>query len=298
MKKLFTIGILCIAALPAWAGNGEPDFEAVEIETVKVADNVYMLSGYGGNIGLVVDESQTLMIDSQFRELSGKVKAAIQAITDKPVAHLVNTHFHFDHTDGNPHYMPEVKTVIAHDNARKRLSEGSEIKFLEKKVEPVESANLPTLTFGDKLHIHQAGEEVELLHFAKAHTDTDVVVFLKNANVIHTGDLYFRGMYPFIDIENGGDMYGYLKAQEALLKRMNAQTKIIPGHGPLASRRDFEGDLVMFRSMGKLVERSIVRGLSLDEIKALPEAKRYEETHGQGFLSTDKFIDLLYGALK
>lgn len=270
----------------------------VEITATQVSENIYMLTGQGGNIGLAVDDRYTLMIDDQFAHLSDSIKAKIATISDKPVAYLLNTHFHFDHTDGNANFGSEVGTIVAHENVRSKLEAGTTIKAFGKKMEPYDSSALPALTFNDQLAIHQAGEAIQLIHFAHAHTDGDAAVFFKDSNVVHTGDLYFSGFYPFIDTSNGGSISGFIKAQEEILSLVDDETKIIPGHGPLSSKADLARDIAMLKSFVSTVGAELAAGKDASEIEMHKTIQAIAVTHGGGFLSTEKFLSIVIDGLE
>lgn len=279
----------------AFAHNHDSD--TVQIESIQVTDHIYMLTGQGGNIGLAVDDQYTLMIDDQFANLSEAIQAEVQSISDKPVAYLLNTHFHYDHTDGNANFSDGVGVIVAHENVRSKLESGTEIKAFGKTMDPYPEAALPALTFNDQLTIHQGDEVIQLVHFANAHTDGDAAVFFKTSNVIHTGDLYFSGFYPFIDTSNGGDVHGFIKAQQQILVLIDDQTKIIPGHGPLSSKADMQRDLAMLQSFVATVEAELAAGKSASEMEMHKTIQGHAATHGGGFLSTEKFLSILIDGL-
>lgn len=295
MRKLPLFALFFISIVTLLAH--EKDQPEVEIVSIQVADRIYMLTGQGGNIGLAIDEDYTLMIDDQFASLSKAIQAEISKLTDKPIKYLLNTHFHYDHTDGNVNFSRSVGVIVAHENVRTKLQEGTVIEAFGKTMEPYPEAALPALTYTEKLSIHQSGEAIELLHFANAHTDGDTAVHFKDSNVIHAGDIYFSGMYPFIDTSNGGDVYGYVAAQEALLALADDQTKIIPGHGPLSSKADLERDLAMFKGFVSVVESQLAAGKTADQIAAHETIQGYDASHGKGFLDTKTFIEILSSGL-
>ncbi len=295
MKYLSMFVVSLIVAVSLSAHDHESP--EVTIEPTQVADQIYMLTGQGGNIGLAIDEDYTLLIDDQFAPLSEAIHAEIKKLTDKPIKYLLNTHFHYDHTDGNPNFSGSVGVIVAHENVRTRLQNGTIIQPFGKVMEPYQESALPALTYSEKLSIHQSGEEIELLHFANAHTDGDTAVHFKDSNVIHAGDILFSGMYPFIDISNGGDVYGYIAAQEAVLDLADEQTKIIPGHGPLSNKADMTRDLKMLKEVVAVVESELAAGKTPEEIATNAEILKYEPSHGQGWLDTGTFIGILCSGL-
>jgi len=295
MFKLLSAVIF--VSLLSLLSQGHAGESAVKVESIKVADHIYMITGQGGNIGLAVDDQYTLLIDDQFANLSDAIKAEIASISDKPIAYLLNTHFHYDHTSGNTEFSDSVGVIVAHENVRERLKNGTTIKAFGKVTEPLAPGDLPALTFNDRLTIHQAHGEVELIHFQQGHTDGDTAVYFKEANVIHTGDLYFSGAYPFIDTSNGGDIHGYIKAQSEILALCDADTKLIPGHGPLADKADLMRDYEILQELVGIVESALRAGGTLETILEDPAVMKYDASHGAGFLSTAKFIEILIDGL-
>ena len=296
MKRLVATVFFFFAAIALFAHDHEKP--EVSIETIRVAERIYMLTGEGGNIGLAIDEDYTLLIDDQFAPLSEAIQAAIAKLTDKPVMYLLNTHFHYDHTDGNENFGKSVGVIVAHENVRTKLQEGTVIQPFGKVMEPYPESALPALTYSGKLSIYQNGEAIELIHFANAHTDGDTAVHFKDSNVIHAGDVLFSEMYPFIDVSNGGSVHGYIAAQEAVLALADDQTRIIPGHGPLSNKAGMERDLAMLKAVVAIVESELAEGKTPEEIASHPTILGYEPSHGQGWLDTETFIGILCSGLK
>jgi cyclase len=295
MKHLMTITLFLATAVLLFAHDDkQPE---IKIESIQVADQIYMLTGQGGNIGLAIDDDYTLLIDDQFAPLSEAIQSEIAKLTDKPVMYLLNTHFHFDHTDGNGNFSDSVGVIVAHENVRTKLQEGAVIKAFGKTMEPYPESALPALTYSEKLSIYQSDEEIELLHFANAHTDGDTVVHFKDSNVIHAGDILFSGMYPFIDLGNGGDVHGFIAAQEALLALVDDQTKIIPGHGTLSNKADMARDLAIFKKIVAVVKSELALGKAPEQIATHPTAQGYDASHGQGFLDAKTFIEIICSGL-
>ena len=291
MKNLILLLLLPLVSTFAMADNCTQS--DVAIETIQVADNIYMLIGQGGNIGLAVDEDYTLMIDDQFAPLSEAIKEEIAKLTEKPITYLLNTHFHFDHTDGNANFKDSVGVIVAHENVRSKLKKGAVIEAFGKTMEPYAESALPALTYSNKLSIHQSNEAIELLHFANAHTDGDTAVHFKDSNVIHSGDIYFSGMYPFIDTSNGGSVHGFIAAQEALLALADDQTKIIPGHGLLSDKAGLERDLKMLKEIVAVVKSELAAGKTYDQIAMHATIEKYDVSYGQGILDVKTFIGML-----
>lgn len=292
MKNPIVSSLLFIVSAIALADNCTEESK-VAIETIQVAEDIYMIVGQGGNIGLAIDDDCTLLIDDQFAPLSKSIQAEIRKLTDKPVTYLLNTHFHFDHTDGNANFADSVSIIVAHENVRSKLKEGAVIEAFGKTMEPYPEPALPSLTYTQKLSIHQSDETIELLHFASAHTDGDTAVHFKNSNVIHAGDIFFSGMYPFIDTGNGGSVQGFIAAQEALLTLADNQTRIIPGHGLLSNKADLKRDLRVLKEIVDVVMSELAAGKNHDQIARHKTIREYDVSYGQGFLNAKQFIEIL-----
>ncbi|MBW8860923.1 MAG: MBL fold metallo-hydrolase, partial [Acidobacteria bacterium] len=224
-------------ALPAVA---QQDFSKVDIRTEKLSDTVYMLTGAGGNLGLSVGEDSVFLVDDQFAPLTPKIEAAIAKITPKPVKFVLNTHWHFDHTGGNENLGKAGALIVAHENVRKRMSVENFIEFLGMKTQPDPRGALPVVTFTSDVTFHLNGDEIYVAHVPKAHTDGDAIVHFRKSGVIHMGDTFFNKLYPFIDTSSGGTVEGVIAAADGALKVSNERTKIIPGHGPLATRAELQ----------------------------------------------------------
>jgi len=284
---------LVLAATAAAAQ--QQDFSKVEIKVTKVAGSVYMLQGAGGNIGASVGEDGIVIVDDQFAPLADKIQAALKGITDKPVRFVINTHWHFDHTGGNP-YFRKQGTIIAQENVRERLERGGSILGTE--VKPAAREDLPIVTFNDRLTVHLNGEDIRAIHFPHGHTDGDSVIFFTRSNVVHMGDDFVTYGFPFIDLESGGSVRGMLAACEKVLATLPPDTKLIPGHGQLSTVADLKPYVAMLKETTARIERGIREGKSAEELKRAKVLAGYESWGGEGkFITTDKFIDTLYDDL-
>jgi cyclase len=297
-RKCTNGALLCVMGLAATAAFAQQDFSQVEIQTQKLADTVYMMTGAGGNIGLSVGEDAVFVIDDQFAPLTPKIQAAIAKITDKPVKFVLNTHWHFDHTGGNENFGKGGALIIAHENVRKRLSVEGLIEFLGMKTQPEPKAALPVITFTRDLTFHINGDEVFAHHVARAHTDGDAIVQFRKSNVIHMGDTFFNKLYPFIDTSSGGSVAGVLAAADLVLRLADDDTKIIPGHGPLATKADLEAYREMLATVSARVRQFVRQGRTLEQVIAAKPTAKYDEVWGKGFLPPEKFVAMLYGNLK
>lgn len=279
----------------AGAAVAQQDFSAVEIKTTKVAEGIFMLEGSGGNIGLSAGADGAFVIDDQYAPLSAKIMAAIKAQTKENVAFLVNTHFHGDHTGGNEAFGAAGAYIVAHENVRKRLKEG--VMRSGRATPPAPEAALPVVTFSDHVTFYWNGQEIAVSHLASAHTDGDAAVFFKTANILHTGDIFFNGRYPFIDLEGGGDLDGYIAAQETLAAMIDDKTQIIPGHGPLAKKADLLRSLDMLKQVRSRVQALIDKGLDEEgAVKAAPLAD-LDETWAWQFIDGETMTRTAYRAL-
>lgn len=272
----------------------EDQFAAVEIKTQKVAEGIYMLTGEGGNIGVSVGADGVFMIDDQFAPLNEKIKAAVAALSDQPIRLLINTHWHYDHTGGNERFANEGVIIVAHHNVRKRMAVDTEIAAFGSVVPASPRAALPTLTFNDNLTLHLNGDEARVIHYKNSHTDGDSLIHFVNANVIHTGDLWFNGIYPFVDISSGGSVSGAIKTIKSILALADDATRIIPGHGPLGDKQAMRDYLAMLETVSGRMAKLIAAGKSIDEIVALKPNADYDETWGRDFLKPDMFLRILY----
>jgi len=289
---------ICAAALFSAAAVAQQDFDKVEIQTQKLADTVYMMTGAGGNIGLSVGEDAVFVIDDQFAPLTPKIQAAIAAITKEPVKFLLNTHWHFDHVGGNENLGKAGALIFAHESVRKRMSVEGFIEFLGMKTQPEPKVALPVVTFSRDMTFHINGDEVFAHHVARAHTDGDAIVQFRKSNVIHMGDTFFNKLYPFIDTSSGGTVNGVLAAADLVLRLADDNTKIIPGHGPLGTAADLQAYRDMLAAVSGRVRQLIRQGKTLEEVVAAKPTAKYDEAWGKGFLPPEKFVAMLYGNLK
>ena len=287
MKTLKTLLFLALFNLTIIA-NAQGRFDDVTIKTTKLSDHVYMLMGAGGNIGVSVGDDGVLIIDNQFAPLTSKILAAVKALSDKPVKIVMNTHHHGDHTGGNENFGELGATIIAHDNVRKRLKEKSP------------EVALPVITFNDELNIQINNEQVAIFHIDNAHTDGDALLYFTQSNVLHTGDTYFNGRYPYIDLKSGGSVDGYINAVKAGLMVIDDNTKIIPGHGNLSNKAEYYVFLKMLETLKSNVLKAIANGNTEDEVaNDASITKAYDDLgYGTGFINTERIKRIFYNSLK
>ena len=274
------------------------DFDTVEIQTEKITENIYMLTGKGGNIGLSAGEDCVFMIDDQYAPLTDKITAAIKIISDKPVEFVVNTHWHQDHTGGNENMGEQGAVIVAHENVRKRLGTDQFIAFFGREVPASPEGALPVITFTRDLTFHLNGDRIDVFHLNPGHTDGDAVIFFRESNVAHLGDTYFEGKYPFIDLSAGGSINGMITAVEKILPMLGDDTKIIPGHGPLSNKEKLQDYHDMLLSIRDQVKNLIEGGKTLEEAIASKPTQDFDERLGNGFITPDKFVEIVYKSLK
>jgi cyclase len=269
----------------------------IEIRTTRVRDNVYILAGAGGNIGVSVGDDGVMLIDSEYAGLTDKLIAAVKSISDRPIRFVINTHWHFDHVGGNEKLAKAGAVIVAHANVRKRMSTEQYLRGIDRRVPSSPPAALPTVTYVEHLTFHWNGDEVSIVHPPPAHTDGDSIVFFRNANVLHVGDICFAGMYPFIDVNAGGSINGMIEGVDRALALANEDTRIIPGHGPLsdvAALRSYRQMLVTVRDR---VSALIGQGKSRDEAVAGKPTSDLDAKWSGG-LPPDLWVGVVYDGLK
>jgi glyoxylase-like metal-dependent hydrolase (beta-lactamase superfamily II) len=298
MRTRALAGVLLLVPLVASAED-EQAFSKVQLKATKVAGQVYVIEDAtsefsGGNVGVSVGPDGVVLVDDKFAPIAPKIEAALRAVSDKPVRFIINTHFHGDHSGGNA-VFGQKSTVIAHENTRKRLSAVSG-KVSGRDRPPASGATLPVITFEDKLAVHLNGEEIRAIHFPSGHTDTDVVIFFTRSNVVHMGDDFFNGIFPFIDSDAGGSVKGLIANLTKLLEQIPAGAKIIPGHGPVGTVKELRAFLAMLKDTSGIVEAGIKAKKTADQLKKDKVFAKYD-AWAKGFLTSDAFIDLLYNDL-
>jgi len=272
------------------------DFDKVEIQTMQAGQGVFMLMGAGGNIGVCAGDDGVFLIDDQFAPLNGKIKAAVTELGDKPIKFVVNTHWHGDHTGGNELLGKAGAIIVAHENVRKLLSAEQFVEFFNSKVGPYPETALPMVTFTDSVTFHFNNEEISVFHVEASHTDGDAVIYFKKANVMHTGDLLFSDGYPFIDVAHGGSVDGMIRATGQLLKIIDDQTRLIPGHGPLSDKEGLNAFRQMLIVLRDKIKGQIDSGLTLDQIIASKPTADFDESR-TGAIPADGFVKILYDDL-
>ncbi|HEX8649592.1 MAG TPA: MBL fold metallo-hydrolase [Pyrinomonadaceae bacterium] len=290
---MYVVLLICLTAVSAVQAQ-DNDFSKVEVKATKVAGNVYMLVGAGGNIGVSVGADGILIVDDQFAPLAEKIRAALKSLGEGKLKFVLNTHWHGDHTGGNSQFSPEAP-VIAQTNVRKRLS--TEQKVMGETVKPSPKEALPVITFDDALTVHFNGEEIRVIHFPHGHTDGDSVIFFTGSNVVHMGDDFFAGMFPFVDLDSGGDVEGVTKNVAEIIAKLPAGVKIIPGHGPLSTLDDLKLYHRMLVETTDIVRKRMAAGKTLAQIKAEGLPAEWK-SWGNGFINTERWIEIIHRSLR
>jgi len=290
------------AVLVLFAGSfllaQDQDFSKVEIKVSKVAGNIYMLQGAGGNIGASVGDDGIVVVDDQYAPLADRIQAALKGITDKPVRFVINTHYHMDHTGGNEFFQKQAP-IIAHDNVRKRLEEGSAAGnggsvHMEHKPQP--KGALPIITFDHDITVHLNGEDIRALHFPAGHTDGDSVIYFPKSNVVHLGDDFVTYGFPFIDVDSGGSIDGMISGVENAIAQLPADVKIIPGHGPVSNLDDVRAYVKMLKETRAAVQDGLDKKMTLQQMKEKKVLDPWKKYSGE-FISEDAFLETLYNSL-
>ncbi|MBQ0720608.1 MAG: MBL fold metallo-hydrolase [Gammaproteobacteria bacterium] len=272
-------------------------WDSVEVKAIPVSEGIYMLMGEGGNIGVSIGEDGTFAIDDQYAQMSAKISAAIKELSGDVPKFLVNTHWHGDHAGGNENFGKQGAIIVAHENVRDSLKVEKSIKLFNMHKPPSPKEALPVVTFQREMSLHLNGDDIRLVHVANAHTDGDAIVHFTGANVIHAGDTFFNGFYPFIDVDSGGGIAGMIAACDVVLALANDNTKIMPGHGPLANK----ADLLAFRNMLAQAQANIQAlidgGKTEAEVVAAKPLAKLDKEWGDGFLPSDVWVKIVYSGM-
>jgi glyoxylase-like metal-dependent hydrolase (beta-lactamase superfamily II) len=269
----------------------------VEIMAVPLTEQIYMITGEGGNIGLFIGEDGTFLIDDQFAPLTDRIVAAIKSVGGEFPKFLINTHYHGDHTGGNENLGQGGTLIFSHDNVRERLSTGSFIAAFDMKREAISREGLPVVTFSEDISFHLNGDSLRAIHVPYAHTDGDSFIYFKKANVLHAGDIFFNGFYPFIDVTHGGSLKGTIKAVDKILSLADDNTKIIAGHGPLGDKAQLAGYRQMLSKAYERLRKLKAEGKTIQEAVAAKPLADLEKTWGDGIFNSDRWIEIIYSGV-
>ena len=289
-----SILVLLMVSCAGLAEAQQDEWDAVEVRVVTISDGLHMLVGRGGNIGLSVGEDGTFLVDDQFAPLTDKIVAAVRTVTADPVRFIVNTHFHGDHSGGNENFGKRGSIIVAHHNVRKRMSVEQVRQILRQDRTPAAPPEaLPKITFADEVTFHWNGDTIRVFHVENAHTDGDSIIQFTNADVFHTGDVFFNGRYPFIDIDSGGNVNGIIAAADRLLSMSQSTTKFLPGHGEMATPEDLRRYRDMLSAVRDRVQALIDQGKSVDEVVAAKPTADFDARLGaenaEGFVRSVYF---------
>ena len=270
---------------------------AIPLQTLKLRDNILMLYGPGGNMVVLDGPEGKVLVDASFAKVAPKIKGVLDGMGGAPLRLLINTHWHFDHTDGNAEIHKMGAMILAHENTRKRLSTRQTMEFLKLTFAPAPPGALPVQTFTDDMKLFMNAEEVSLSHVPPAHTDTDIHVHFRTSNVLHMGDTWFNGMYPFFDPSTRGNINGMIAAVSKGISTADNSTKIVPGHGPAGDKPALTKHRDMLVAVRDRVKQQKTSGKKLEEVLAAKPTAEFDADFGKGFLTTDQFVTLVYQTL-
>jgi glyoxylase-like metal-dependent hydrolase (beta-lactamase superfamily II) len=284
---------IVLAAISFLYAQGQSE---LKVNAEKLAENLYMLwdSGGKGNTTVLTGDDGVLMIDTKVETSADKLLAKIGELSEKPIRFAIITHWHFDHVGGNENVAKTGATIIAHENVRKHMGIEHDMKLLNAKVPPAPEIARPLVTFAKEITFHLNGEDVKVFHVAPGHTDGDAVIYFQNANVIHMGDLYFQGLYPYIGIYSGGSINGMIKVINQILPMIDENTKVVPGHGPVSNKARLQKYVSMLITIRDNVGRLMQEGNTMEEMIATKPTQAFDEKWGKGFLPPDQFAKLVY----
>jgi glyoxylase-like metal-dependent hydrolase (beta-lactamase superfamily II) len=299
MNARVLVLVAVLVPLGAVPGGAQEDYSGVEVRSEKVANGIYVLTGAGGNMGLCVGGDGAYLIDDQFAPLTGRILAAIEALTPEPVRFVINTHYHGDHTGGNENMGKEGALLVAHEKVRQRMSAGTFMKFFDREVPPAPSGALPVVTFTDAVTFHWNGDEIRVFFVGPAHTDGDSIIHFVKADAFHMGDTVFNGTYPFIDVSGGGRIEGVIRAVDRVLKVAGEKTRFIAGHGaPLPTRPELEAYRDMLVTVRDRVARFMAEGRTKEQVVAAKPTADLDAKWGGGWIKPDPFVGLVYESMK
>ncbi len=297
MKRTCLFASLVLAGIAATTGFAQ-DAENVEIRAQDLGSGIYALYGVGGNLAVSIGADGTYLIDDQFAPLNDKINAAIRDLGGDQPQYVINTHWHHDHTGGNEEFSTDGSMIMAHDNVRARMMVEQVSEFLGRTTPASPDAALPKLTYSDRASLYVNGEHVHVKHVAHAHTDGDSIIFFEGANVIHMGDTFFNGLYPFIDVESGGNVRGILRAVDMVLEHADSDTQIIPGHGPVTDKAGLQAYRDMVQTITDNIQQLMDQGKSLEEIVAAKPGAKWDEEFGKQFIRPHQLVETIFKSLQ
>jgi cyclase len=272
-------------------------FESAPLQTTPLGNNLFVFSGDGGNVTAVADDGSTLLIDSGLDSRVSELSAAISQATHRPVTRLVNTHWHFDHTGGNAYFGSEDVTIIAQDNVKKRLSSVQDVPFIGLRDGHYPSQALPGIIYSSNMTLHQGSQQLTLANYGSAHTDGDTIVYVVPANVAVVGDIFSNHVYPIIDLASGGSIDGMIYTLDRVLAQTDERTKIVPGHGSIATRADLQNYRDMLEQVRQRIKVLIAAGKTINEAVAAAPTQDFDAKWGGGYVSPDVFTRMVFSSL-
>jgi glyoxylase-like metal-dependent hydrolase (beta-lactamase superfamily II) len=291
MKRVLSFSMMLLFMITCYAQEQE-----VTIKSTNVRNNIYMLEGQGGNMGLIIGDDGAILIDDQFARLSDKIKAAIAEITDKPVRFVINTHLHGDHSGGNENFAQTGSIIVAHENVRTRLSTEQFNKSRNQTTPPRPKDAWPVVTFTESMNLHFNNEDIQIIHTKNGHTDGDSFIYFKNANVIHTGDALRTGGFPYVDVSSGGTFQGLIDSTDQLANLCNEETAVIQGHGSLSTKEEVIWVRDRLQSIKDILQAGIAEGKTADDLVNEKVLKDFADWDG-GFIKSKDFITIVYDEL-
>ena len=297
LRRLAVLGPFALAAALALPALAQRDLSKVEVRTEKVADTVWMLSGAGGNLGLSAGEDAVFLVDDDYAPLTDRIRAAVAAISAKPVKFVLNTHWHGDHTGGNENMGKAGAFLVAHENVRRRMSSEQFSATFQSTTPASPEAALPVVTFAEGISFHWNGDEIRVYHVPPAHTDGDSIVHFVKADVVHLGDLFFNGTYPYIDVSSGGKVDGIVAAVDRVLAGTTDKTRFIPGHGPLGTKAELQSYRDTLQTLRDRIAKLKAEGKTRDAVIAAKPTADYDAKWGQAFMKPDVFTGLVFDSL-
>lgn len=293
MRSLLLLAVLVASINGAFAQD-----DAVEFTTIQLSDTIYMLKGRGGNVGISSGKDGLYIIDDQVKPVTAGLLKAIRKVSDRPIKFVINTHYHADHTGGNEAIGGAGAVIIAHDNLRERMTTEQVSIFRNTTTPPYPKDALPVVTFNDRLTLHFNGESATAYYVASGHTDGDAIIHFPVSNVIHMGDMFFNGLYPYVDLDAGGSMQGIIEAADLALSLSDESTRIIPGHGPLAMAEDLKSYRDYLIQASTNVQLLIDEGKDLEQIIAAKPTSEWDETLGKVWITPPQFVTFIYNSLE
>lgn len=291
--KIVAVILLIFLSSVALAQQRPPQFD-MEIKTTRLTADLYLLEGAGGNVAVFVWDDGVLLIDDKLAPANPDVKRAIAAITPKPIRFVVNSHWHRDHSGGNEALANDGSVIVAHENVRKRMSVEGFIAVFNRKVPTSPPKALPVVTFTRNVTFHLGGEEISVIHVAPAHTDGDSFVLFRNAKILHMGDCYLNQSYPVIDYVNGGTFTGIIDGADTALSLLDAGSRIIPGHGAVATASELREWRDMLRTIHERVKKAVAAGKTVEQIKAQRPTREWDERMIRSFVTSDHVVEEAY----